>query len=35
MAKNLNDATKIAEKCPILKGENTSVKIREIANAGE
>ena len=34
-AKNLNDATKLAAKCPILNGENTSVEIREIANAGE
>jgi hypothetical protein len=35
MAKSLNDATKIAEKCPILNGENTSVEIREVGNAGE
>jgi len=35
LAKNLNDATKIAEKCPILDGENTSVEIREVGNAGE
>jgi hypothetical protein len=35
LAKNLNDATKIAEKCPILNGENTSVEIREVANPGE
>lgn len=31
-AKNLDDATKIASKCPILKGENTSVEIRELAS---
>ncbi len=34
-AKNLTGATKIAEKCPILEGENTSVEIREVASAGE
>jgi hypothetical protein len=34
-AKNLDGATKIAEKCPILKGDNTSVEIREVAPAGE
>lgn len=30
LAKDINDATGIASKCPILKGENTSVEIREI-----
>jgi len=30
-AKNLNHATKIAKKCPILNGQNTSVEIRETA----
>jgi hypothetical protein len=34
-ANNLNEATKIAQKCPILKGENTSVEIRELASPGE
>ncbi len=34
-ATNLTGATKIAEKCPILEGENTSVEIREVASAGE
>lgn len=31
LAKNLDEATKIAKKCPILNGQNTSVEIREIA----
>lgn len=31
LAKNLDEATKIAEKCPILNGQNTSVEIRETA----
>lgn len=31
LAKSLNEATKIAEKCPILNGQNTSVEIRETA----
>ena len=35
IAKDLNDATEIAEKCPILNGENTCVEIRELAAAGE
>jgi hypothetical protein len=34
MAKNMEDASAIAGKCPILKGENTSVEIRELANMG-
>ncbi len=29
---NLEDATLIAKKCPILEGENTSVEIREIVS---
>ncbi len=29
LAANLEDATKIAIKCPILNGQNTSVEIRE------
>ncbi len=33
-AKDLNDATALAEKCPILKGENTSVEIRELGTLG-
>jgi hypothetical protein len=32
LAENLDEATKIAQKCPILQGENTSVEIREIDN---
>lgn len=35
LADNLDEATKIAEKCPILNGQNTSVEIREIATPGE
>jgi hypothetical protein len=30
MADNLDGATRIAEKCPILNGQNTSVEIREV-----
>jgi len=30
-AKNLEGAIFLAEKCPILKGENTSVEVRETA----
>ena len=33
-AKDLNGASKLAEKCPILKGKNTSVEIREVASPG-
>lgn len=29
LANTLEEATKIAEKCPILNGQNTSVEIRE------
>jgi hypothetical protein len=35
LAKNIEEATKIAKKCPILKGKNTSVEIRETAKAGQ
>lgn len=35
LAKNMSDATLIAEKCPILNGEGTSVEIREISSPGE
>ena len=34
-AKNLDEATKIAKKCPILSGQNTSVEIRETATPGQ
>jgi hypothetical protein len=34
LANNLNDATIIANKCPILNGQNTSVEIREIVAPG-
>jgi hypothetical protein len=30
-AQHMDEATKVAKKCPILFGENTSVEIREIA----
>ncbi len=33
-AHDLDGATKIAIKCPILKGKNTSVEIRETATPG-
>lgn len=33
-ANNLNKATEIAMQCPILKGENTSVEIREVGIPG-
>lgn len=33
-AKDFDEATKIAKKCPILKGNNTSVEIRETAMPG-
>ncbi len=29
LADNVDEATKIAKKCPILNGQNTSVEIRE------
>jgi hypothetical protein len=35
LADNLEDATKIAKKCPILNGQNTSVEIRETATPGQ
>ena len=35
LAKNINEATKIAKKCPILNGQNTSVEIRETAKPGQ
>lgn len=34
LAKDLDDAISIAEKCPILEGEGTSVEIRETATPG-
>lgn len=34
LADNIYEATKIAKKCPILKGQNTSVEIRETATPG-
>ena len=35
LAKNIDEATKIAKKCPILSGQNTSVEIRETATPGQ
>lgn len=35
LASDLDEATKIAKKCPILNGQNTSVEIREVATPGE
>lgn len=35
LADNLDEATKIAKKCPILNGQNTSVEIREVATSGQ
>lgn len=35
LADNIDGATRIAEKCPILNGENTTVEIREVATPGE
>ena len=35
LADNLDEATKIAKKCPILNGQNTSVEIREAATPGQ
>jgi hypothetical protein len=35
LANNLDEATKIAKKCPILSGQNTSVEIRETATPGK
>ncbi len=34
LANDLNGATEIGRKCPILNGENTSVEIREVAAPG-
>jgi len=31
---DVDDATRVAEKCPILQGENTSVEIRELGQPG-
>lgn len=35
LAKNFEEAVKIAKKCPILNGQNTSVEVRETAIPGE
>ncbi len=35
LAENIDEATKIAKKCPILNGHNTSVEIREAAVPGQ
>jgi hypothetical protein len=35
LAEHLDKATMIAQKCPILNGENTSVEIRETASPGQ
>ncbi len=32
LAKDIDEATGIATKCPILNGQNTSVEIREVAS---
>jgi hypothetical protein len=34
-AESLDEATRIAKKCPILNGQNTSVEIRQTATPGE
>ena len=34
LAKDIDEATSIAQQCPILQGENTSVEIRETAMPG-
>jgi hypothetical protein len=34
LADSIEEATRIAQKCPILNGENTSVEIREAAQPG-
>jgi hypothetical protein len=34
LAENMEDATKIAKKCPILGGQNTTVEIRETGTPG-
>jgi hypothetical protein len=33
-AKNLDEAVLLAEKCPVLEGENTSVEVRELGIPG-
>ena len=33
IAKDIDDAVQIAEKCPILQGEGTSVEVRETATS--
>jgi hypothetical protein len=33
-AKDMDEATTVAMKCPILEGENTSVEVREIEQPG-
>lgn len=35
LASNIEDAVKIAKRCPILAGEGTSVEIRETAAPGK
>jgi len=35
LANDINDAVRIARKCPILQGEGTSVEIRETATPGD
>ena len=35
LAKDINDAVSLAESCPILNGQNTSVEVRETAMPGE
>lgn len=34
LADDLDEATNLAIRCPILNGQNTSVEIREVASAG-
>lgn len=34
LAKDMDEATKLAKKCPILRGEGTSVEIRKTGNPG-
>jgi hypothetical protein len=35
LAKDIEDAVRIAEKCPILRGTGTSVEVRETENPGK
>ena len=35
LAKNIDDAIRIAKGCPILQGDRTSVEVREVASPGE